>query len=245
VKLRGYFIIACSGILIMTAFTNCEQGVDFNTQLKPVLNTPSDVKAYCDRGTHETVTLEVNFPKPNQTCAWNQNGNLPPRNDYFQARIEQRVTLDLPAEATICDMAFDFPTQKYLYDDHFLMTLNGKVLASSYNFADELSATNGLLNYAWSPIAGIFWDQRNKEGIFCAKVTGTDGNAYSGSCSWPDTDIAGQISMSFPAQVFYATMANDLQRTHHEISFVSIGDNDDLDCEHSDINFNVTVKYVR
>ncbi|MCC2680091.1 MAG: hypothetical protein K0R29_2667, partial [Pseudobdellovibrio sp.] len=38
--------------------------------------------------------------------------------------------------------------------------------------------------------------------------------------------------------------AVDLGRTNHSLKFVSIGDNDDDDCEHSNIDFDVTVKYV-
>lgn len=50
--------------------------------------------------------------------------------------------------------------------------------------------------------------------------------------------------MSYEAIVFQRIMAEDLTRNEHALKFVSIGDNDDKDCEHSDVSFSLDVEYV-
>lgn len=211
----------------------------------PVVPPPPvvDIQTTCENSNHLSSVKNVRFPNPNVTCAWNQNGNLGPRDLYFQGRIEQSVTLDLPAGAKICNMAFSFPRQSFRYDDHFLFTFNDLVLASSYDFRSYLESSEGLLKYDWSRIVGIPW-LTNKEGTFCASARDGQGVLRSGTCSWPSTDVAGNIQMSFPQDVFYATMNYNLTRAHHEFKFVSIGDNDTLDCEHSDIRFDLAIEYV-
>ena len=248
------------GILIFIAsvsvvFTNCQQSVDFKSadgvastdvpNLPP--STPEDVKKTCENTPPTSQVVAVAFPKPNTTCAWNVDGNLAPRNGYLQGRIEQSAELDLPMGATVCNMVFSFDKQQFLYDDHFLMTFDDSLLASSYDFRDILEPKNGLLTYDWSRIAGQLWDEDKshmKEGIFCAAVKDKDNQEFAGTCAWPQTDVAGTVEMNFPKEVFYSVMAQNSTRTKHEFKFVSIGDNDNLDCEHSNIQFQVLVEYV-
>ena len=201
------------------------------------LSSPPDtpiVNAACANNPKQTQDYSFNFPKPNYTCEWNQNGNLERRNEYFQARIEQKNEINLGAGAIICNVSFNFANQQFLYDDHFLMSFNNAVIASSFDFSGRLSSQYGLLRYDWSKIAGMFWD-KSKEGTFCAA---------EGSCSWPITDTPGTIKMSYSSAVFQRIMAEDLNRSSHSINFISIGDNDDMDCEHSNINFTLRVEYV-
>lgn len=193
------------------------------------------VRDTCANAVQKSVTKSFNFAKPSMTCEWEKNENLERRNEYFQARIEDEKELQLEPGAVICDVRLSFKEQEFLYDDHFLLTFNNSVIASSYNFSDELESSYGLLQYNWSRIAGMYWDQDHKEGVFCAP---------SGECSWPDTDTPGEINMSYSSELFKRLMAVDLGRTSHYLKFISIGDNDDEDCEHSDVAFDLTVKYV-
>ncbi len=192
------------------------------------------VRDSCANATQKSLTKAYNFAKPTYTCEWEKNGNLARENEYFQARIEDEKFLELEPGAVICDVQLSFNEQEFLYDDHFLLTFNNSVIASSYNFSGQLESRHGLLEYNWSNIAGMYWD-KEQEGVFCAPT---------GECTWPDTDTAGHINMSYSSELFKRLMAVDLGRTKHALKFVSIGDNDDEDCEHSDVKFNLTVKYV-
>jgi hypothetical protein len=192
------------------------------------------VRETCANATQKSLTKSFNFAKPSMTCEWEKNGNLARENDYFQARIEDEKSLQLEPGAVICDVQFSFAEQEFLYDDHFLLTFDNSVIASSYDFSNQLQSKHGLLQYDWSKIAGMYWD-KDYEGVVCAPT---------GECSWPVTDTPGKINMNYSAELFKRLMAVDLGRTNHSLKFVSIGDNDDDDCEHSNIDFDVTVKYV-
>jgi hypothetical protein len=192
------------------------------------------VRQACDSGVHEKQTQSYLFEKPSYTCEWEKNGNLAKKNDYFQARIEENKNILLPAGAIICDVKLTFAEQPFLYDDHFLFTFDNSVIASSFDFSAQLNRQYGLLQYDWSKIAGMYWD-KSKEGVFCAE---------DGKCSWPITDTQGKIDMSFSSDFFKRLMAFDINRNNHVMKFISIGDNDDYDCEHSDVSFDLTVDYV-
>ncbi|MGE0762418.1 MAG: hypothetical protein AB7N80_03970 [Bdellovibrionales bacterium] len=247
---QAYIVLAVAASLAVF-FNNCQQDVGFvSAELKtqgelPPNPTPSDIEKTCQNTTRQSKVVSVNFPKPNMTCEWGVDGNLNERNDYFQARIEQSLEVDIPENTLICNMVFSFNRQQFLYDDHFLMTFNNMVMASSYDYSEFLLQNNGLQTYDWSRIAGQKWDSNSpKEGIFCASVEGPNGTPINSVCDWPVTDTDGTIEMAFPKEIFYAIMARDSKRLKHEFKFVSVGDNDDKDCEHSNLQFDVMVEYV-
>lgn len=192
------------------------------------------VQSSCNTSNRQRRTIDYNFPKPNYTCEWEQNGNLAKKNDFFQARIEQLRELALEPDVILCDVKFSFDTQQFLYDDHFLLTFNDAVIASSFDFSNKLNSQYGLLRYDWSKIAGMVWD-KGREGVYCAN---------GGNCSFPQHDVAGTINMSYPSSLFQKLMAENLNRSTHELKFISIGDNDDKDCEHSNVDFSIEVEYV-
>jgi hypothetical protein len=192
------------------------------------------VRTACENSPHKQLKQSYLFEKPSYTCKWEQDGNLAKNDQYFQARIEEDKTLQLEPGAIICDVKLDFAEQSFLYDDHFLFAFDNSVIASSYDFSGKLKRQYSMLQYDWSRIAGMYWDE-NKEGVFCAE---------DGRCAWPDTDTQGSIDMNYSSDFVKHLMAVDINRTKHILKFVSIGDNDDHDCEHSDVNFDLTVDYV-
>ncbi len=183
-------------------------------------------------------TVKVNFPDPQVTCKWGENGNLEKRDKFLQARIEQNFDLSIPENAVICGLNFYVSDQPYRYDDHFLMTFDDSVMASSYDFGYLLSSEGGILQYDWAKIAGEVWDNSN-EGVFCLGAE-TDGS----TCAFPATDTQGVIDLNFNTGLIQKVMALNLGRSSHKLSFITIGDNDEWDCEHSDISFDVDISYV-
>lgn len=238
-KISRLLIFIFSALFAIVSFQNCNKvqltdlsGSELNRFGAPT-NTPVVIAA-CNAGIRQKLSKSYLFPKPAMTCDWKNAGNLEPRDHYFQGRIEQDESLSLPVGSVICDIKFNFEKQQFLYDDHFLLTFNGAVIASSYNFEKVFSRKYDLLRYNWSNMAGMYWDF-DAEGTFCV---------LGGSCAWPDTDEAGTISMNYDSIVFQRIMAEDLTRNEHTLKFVSIGDNDDKDCEHSDVSFSLDVEYV-
>jgi len=196
------------------------------------------IERLCATSSQLQKTINVDFPKPRETCEWSKNGNLEPRDQYFQARIEKQKNLDLPSGAIICSADFNFVRQDFLYDDHFILLFNHAIIASSYDFRGTFQQKKfGLLHYDWLDMAGMYWDD-NKETIFCPKIDGASSN-----CKFPGHDERGSIELSYDSKFIQSLMSSGLPENHN-FKLVTIGDNDNEDCEHSNMRFNVTVKYI-
>ncbi len=219
---------------------NSDETLDVNDRLATG-NAERDLDVIadaCDRLPIQRAVVNIQFPKPDLTCEWEANGNLAPLNNFFQARIEQPRTMGLPRGAVICDAQFTFSQQDFLYDDHFLLLFNDTVIASSYDFSYRLEKGNfGLLKYDWGRMAGMDW-LKNKEQIFCPDIPGGQS-----MCSFPGHDQQGVIDLNYEPSFIQAIMSQGVP-SNHSFTMVSIGDNDEEDCEHSDVEFDVSVNYV-
>lgn len=244
--------IALVSSALMISFNNCSkvavQSSGETSSLGNVDNGGGEdlgivtIQKKCNNSLPASKIVQVNFPAPTQSCAWGVGGNSGKRDSYFQARTEQEVDFVLPPGATICDLDFKFQKQEFYYDDHIILTLNDRILASSYNWKDLLSKDqNDLRVYDWSKIVTKDWnDSAGMEGVFCA---GQDQGLAS--CQWPNTQVAGDISMSFDKSIIQKVMASSAGVSKHVFKFITTGDNDgDIDCWHKAIQFDVTVKYV-
>lgn len=212
--------------------------------------TPGPVEQACNdpNKVHQTQTINVEFTSPPE-CDWNTTsnpfndaGNMSKLDQYFRARREQLKNFSMPAQSNICGLSFNFANQSYRYDDHFLLTLNGVILASSYNFSSVLLSQNNALVYDWTRIVGQPWQHGqngmpNLEGEHCISGATT--------CNIPPTDTNGQIQIGLPPAVIQRVISSDPNQTNHSFMFVTTGDNDSTDCKHLTINFSVEVDYVQ
>lgn len=198
----------------------------------------------CSRSTPLQLNKTIEFPHPGKVCEWEKNGNLGRKDKFFQARIEQSVGLGLPAGAVICAVKFDFPEQRYRYDDYFALLLNKSVIAAGYDFEDYLNPHYfGLLEYDWLNIRGIPMNFGSaREQIYCPKIEGAQS-----SCEFPGHDTAGKIKLDYDEKFIRSVMSTGVPQDHF-FTLVTFGDNNqsdgEFDCSHSDIEFDVTVDYV-
>lgn len=205
-------------------------------------NNYSQIAANCMNSTQLIAEAVISFQDPsNLSCNFGQGDNLPARDGYFQGHIDQMQALSLPAGSTLCAMEFQFQNVQMRYDDHFLLTFDNVVIAGTFDFSSELSNLLNLNLYSWDKIRGTPWHTRtNLEGTFC------EGSKLGeSSCSWPRTDTFGPINMTFNNSVFQKIVALDPMRSNHAFNLITIGDNDNGDCEISPISFNVRVSYVK
>jgi hypothetical protein len=200
------------------------------------------VKTNCKTGVIKRSLASINFEKPKYTCEWGVNGNLEKKNGYFQARIEQSSQINLPKGAIICDAEFKFQKQSMRYDDHFILTMNNILLASSYDFTGVFSKDKFLYNYDWSKMAGMYWDNSKELYGLDSYCVGRD--EWKSSCNWPQTDTNGEIDLQFPFEVIQNISAKNINSSSTSLKFITIGDNDEWDCEHSDIQFSIEIDYV-
>lgn len=200
----------------------------------------------CELATPETTTLVVSFPEREPGCDWGEDGNLEPAQGALTARAEDVQGLDLPADVAICDVGFDFQgvdpevEQHIRYDDHFLLTFDDVVLASSYEPMVERLAEDGhLRSYDWEALAGYEFEIQDFD-TYC--LGGDEGLS---ACTVPPAETEGVITLDFGKRI-----VNELAEVAHaqgryDFGFVTVGDNDpDVDCSHTEFSFTVDVDYV-
>ena len=200
---------------------------------------------YVDRIETETVT--VSFPASTDTCPWGEGDNLDPVNGLLTARVEQERSLDVPDDAVICDLEFDFSglvpgeVQDMVYDDHFLFTFNDTVLAASFGPAVELlEEDDGLRTYDWAAMAGFDYHAVESYESYCVGQEAGDAD-----CDIPDTEVVGPISLSFDEEIVTALSLGAIDAGDYDFGFITTGDdNPDTDCMHEAFGFTVEVPYL-
>ena len=222
------------------------------------------VKKVCEPGNTVTKTQTIHFENPRnenspkKSCNWGVGGNEGNENlrqstssdpvgdinreteDKFTARVEQKVDLDLPDRAVICDMDFDFPTQNMKYDDHMFFLYDDVVLAATKPIDHLLSKESGMSIYDWTRLVMKPW--KISDSVAYTYCLGLDsGNA---TCQWPKSMEQGQIKLDYSPATLQRVTARNLARQQHSFTMITTGDNNpDSDCQHSAVTFKVTFKY--
>lgn len=207
-----------------------------------------DVATACAEGEPESLTLTVSFPAPEPGCEWGAPGNLEPEQAVVTARREEVQSLELPDDAIICDVQFDFggvgggTGTPMDYDDHFLFTFNDVVLAANYGpMVEQLAVDDGLFyTYDWGALRGFPFEFDDTIPTYC--IGEDDGLA---DCTIPPPESGGTMSLSFEPDIVNELSFRAVAQQRSEFSFVTLGDNDDSDCYHDDFEFTVEVPFVR
>lgn len=251
-------VIVIGMLAVVSVYQNCSE-VEFSPSKSEssVIDTdiPNDppetptevVKASCTNRPIQRITVPVTFERTRETCPFGDtaNGNLPRRNSYLQARIEQKVNFSLPEKTIICDMDFHFEPQRFTYDDQFIATFDDVILGASVTIPDFVPLEDEVYIYDWEAFKGKYWDHGTST-TFCHGADRFDESGQPmASCSWPVTEATAQIKVDMHSTLIQEIMAKNLGRAEHEFKFVSIGDDDNGDCEQSGITFEVTIDYVQ
>lgn len=205
----------------------------------PVINTPEQVAAKCDASLPRTTMQRVLFADPKKSCDWGILGNASIKDSEIRARREQTVSLALPADAIICDLNFAFSRQSMHYDDEILFTFNDQVLAASTDYSSYLPVDGDFVRYDWLKLLKKPYSH-NAFAPYCAGEKTGDG-----TCVIPQTETTGTISLSFSQRLIHQLSAKAIAAKRFDLMWVTTGDNDDTDCQHSDFAFDVTITYVK
>lgn len=256
-----------------TEFTQYEQEQSVVTSDAPPPQVVQDFVKTCDQaeqdGTILTYNTRVFFPATIE-CEFNEQGNTladlnqamnGPRIDgRVTARREQSYQVTLPSSGKVCDIDFDFPDQKMKYDDEIFLLLDNYVLMSSTNYATNSGSSKyavnglrvnslGIQEYNWiggqNALYGLYYG-RQVTPQYCLGVNVLDPNLKN-KCQIPPTDTPGQIKLDIPsteiAKLHYSSSnLSDISRM--DFKFVSTGDDNFGDCEHSAFGFDISVKYI-
>ena len=214
----------------------------------------------------------VNFPAAIE-CDFNETGttlddinaagNGPRIQKIITARDEKYDKVQLPEDGIICDLDFDFPTQAMQYDDEIFLLMNDYVIMSSTNYSTQSGSayytnglavdSHGLQKFKWSggdnSLYGLFYGQ-DITPKYCLGLDSSMPN-YDSLCEIPGTTLLGQIKLEIPKEkiIELSTVSGLLEGTQYNRStlnfgFVTTGDNDNGDCEHSAFSFGVAIKYI-
>jgi len=235
--------------------------------------TVDEVEKNCQNalagGYIQTYQTTVNFPAAIE-CEFNEAGttlahlnaagNGPRINSFVMARVEQAHSVQLPSAGKVCDIDFNFPVQTMQYDDEIFLLLNGFVLMSSTNYATNSGSSYyidhglevndlGLQIYNWMGGNNRLYGLHYNHAVTPKYCLGLNSSTpeYNNKCQIPPTETNGQIKLDIPQsdiiRLGYST--NNLTNISSlNFGFVSTGDNDNGDCEHSAFSFDVTVKYI-
>jgi hypothetical protein len=182
-----------------------------------------------------------------QVCSFNSGSNLEMKNEFMQARYEQSRSLNLPANAVICDLKMSTPLQQFKYDDVFIFTFNNRILATNNKTAlvqNQPERDLEIMSRGRVPIYKYDWlNFRALRFLNVADDYCLGASQGTASCQWPITEQNGQIHFDFDQQLLIALgLLSSTDR--QEFSFIITGDNDpSLDCYHERLDFEMNVDY--
>ena len=174
--------------------------------------------------THETITQTVVFPATKE-CQFGENGNLPERDQYFQAQVEQVQNLTVPADHVICDIAINSKTTDLHYDDFFVLAIQDNILVSTneaFTPGSRRDRRNKIYKWNFADVIGTPWGD---EGKYCF--------GENSACRIPSHDRQGSVSIQIPKDDFVSLAVELFDLKQIEMKMVTLGDNDEGDCEHS------------
>lgn len=240
---------------------------DFQEQIDNANTTCTEA---ISKGTLQTITRSISFPAAIE-CDFNEEGtsasqlnavgNGPRQDGKVRARREQYSDLRLDQPGILCDLDFSFPSQTMQYDDEIFLLLNNYVLMASTNYSDQSGESRyagglktnsiGFQTYKWLGENSLY-NLHYAHAVtpkYCLGLNSSTPN-YNERCNIPKTENEGQLKLDIPeshiinlglaSQLNYPQEANPLFR----FGFVTTGDNDNGDCEHSEYSFSVTIKYA-
>jgi len=210
-------------------------GTGTGPSAETIASNVATLKAACDSGLKKQIKQSVRFGEV-QKCTWGANGNLNPLDLHVQAIEGQKATIDLPANAKLCELGIGSAATTIQYDDFMLITLNNQVLlASNKELLADLQPDQ-VQAYAWdfSRVRGkaINWDAAP----YCL--------GDSSTCNIPVTDVQGSFAFNIDPESLGKLAANSVNKTRLDFALYATGDNDTRDCWHTAFTLDFTLNYV-
>jgi hypothetical protein len=227
------------------------------------------IKHNCQTETVKTISQKVLFANPGKTCDWTKGTNLSRIDLQIRARREQFVPLTGLGNGIVCSMNFEFPKQDMLYDDEIFLLYNNTVLTSSINYNQYFGEKNGLSFYDWSKIRGVKYSARERNsfclgrdtelGLCSMPYTETAGSMVLSFHDELIYKISAATNIKLDALSTFSLTAGHERYEGQEsavpgdftdkergigFTFVTLGDNDNSDCQHKPFEFTVNLKYI-
>lgn len=193
----------------------------------------------------QRAAATVRFPATDGPCPFGEGDNDWQDQGQVTARIEAEVPLPLPEGAVLCGLELDFAGGEgwegspMRYDDAFMLSFSGAVLVSSdVELVDRLPVDGVLPLYDWQALRGaplayerlVPWCVGEAEGL--------------SDCAVPPPEDGGLLSLGFAQALVNELSYQALDRGPLRFGMVTLGDNDDSDCSHDELAFEVRTRWM-
>lgn len=211
--------------------TMVESRVSFVWEIVAPTNTDS-----CLGNDVQNQKVTVQFTPTTQACLFGQGNNLSPKNAYIQAVHTQSVDLNIPENSKLCSVEINLPSQTFYSDDHFALTWNHLALASNNDVLLSVRE-DGQKVFDFLKVRGRaagFTGERD----FCF------GQSMGSTCELPAHDQVGNFSLDLSQEALGQLQSLIAEESSHSLKMHVTGDNNDSDCQHAGLSFEVDVGYV-
>ncbi|MDD9950977.1 MAG: hypothetical protein OXT67_05365 [Zetaproteobacteria bacterium] len=190
--------------------------------------TSQQIVDLCTQGASslKAVDLKVSFPAT-QDCKFGQDGNGPRVEAHHQAQKVQEEVLNLPERSTLCDLAVESLSVVTRFDDDLVLTLGDYVLVTT-DTGLKYQDAEGLMKWDFARLRGKGWGDKVASCVLPAE-----------QCVFPTHDKPGAVQLRFMAGALAGVVAKSDFKTQIPMKLITLGDNDDGDCEHEGLNLKV------
>lgn len=211
------------------------------------LTSADAIGAACERAERSRSATTVRFPGDGGSCPFGEGDNDERDNGEVTARREEEVRLPLPADAVLCGVTLDFAAEGssgwdagLRYDDAFFFTLSDAVLVGSDAALVAALPRDGVVPiYAWPAVRGAPLEFTDVEPWCLGEAEGLS------DCDVPQPERGGLMALSFAQALVNELSYQALDRGPLRFGMVTVGDNDDSDCRHDPLTFEVSAEWMR
>ncbi|SMF30911.1 hypothetical protein [Pseudobacteriovorax antillogorgiicola] len=187
--------------------------------------------------TLESYDTQLTFPA-RIGCSFGTDPNLEPKDQYLQAREVTSQPINGPSKGVICNIRVQTPTNAEVrFDDYLFITVADIVVIGSNTQASSyLPQSQGFYKWDFGVLRG-----NNVSNIqdspYC--LGGSD------ACVVPPHDQQGPLNISMES-TNVAPLAYGLAGWKtFDVKVIATGDNDETDCQHSQIDLTVSVDFIQ
>lgn len=210
-----------------------------NPKPRPVpteVRSPERIKDQCQRGEVRSITKRLSFFETRTGCDYGRNGNLSRRQGRIRARKVETISVDLPDNASLCQLKIDSVSRDLRYDDFMFFNVNDIVLVgSSGQLMRKLNERRDIFRFDFDRIKNEradFFDLRRN---YCL--------GGAGECQIPGHDKEGPMTIDFVSDQIFNLSSQLGDADELEFSLVTTGD-DDNDCFHTDFILDLEARYT-
>lgn len=203
----------------------------------PALPAIDQLTAECAKAVGGLKVLEQSVSYAERKgCNFGKAPNIQAHNEFITASETSTQMVNLP-QGKICEISIESAKNALLhYDDMLVLSIESNAIFVS---------TDALLPFMEQKDNVYQWDFSRVVG---KKPRDFGGKSYcigdAAGCVIPDTDKTGPVAISLPNSKIAPISVAIQGKSAVSMNLTALGDNDDSDCSHTQLDLKVTFKYI-